>query len=402
VKVALLARSAHPLHAPGGLERAVYEIARHLERAGAEVVLVTRPAESSGRFPGELCSVPYGALPGVRHGRALDRTLLYPAFAARVGRVAAQLVREGRADVVLGHGLAGLGYARARRRDRELRAPLVLNPHGMEEHRARGARRLALARLRALSREAASLADRVIATDTAMREDVTRLMGVEPGRVVVIPNGVDAAALRALTPEDPRAFVAAALPELRAAEPLLLSVGRLEGYKGFLECAQALGSLAAGGSLPASWAWAVVGDGPERGRLARAVSGLRGHVHLVGRVAEPLLHALYARADLFLHAPRYEGSSLVTLEAMVHGLSVVATAVGGIPDKVRHGEIGWLVAPDDVSDLGDAVRAALADPGERQARGARARALAEQAFGWPAIAQATLRVFESLLREARA
>src|SRR4029434_7250375 len=74
-------------------------------------------------------------------------------------------------------------------------------------------------------------------------------------------------------------------------------------------------------------------------------SGQEPRVHLLGRVDETLLHALYARADLFVHATHDEGSSLVTLEAMAHGLPVVATRAGGIPDKVTDRETGRLVEP---------------------------------------------------------
>ena len=75
-------------------------------------------------------------------------------------------------------------------------------------------------------------------------------------------------------------------------------------------------------------------------------------MRLAGRVGDGVLHALYARADAFVHATRYEGSSLVTLEAMAHGLPVVATRAGGIPDKVVDGETGLLVAPGDVAGAG--------------------------------------------------
>ena len=44
MRVALLSRGAHPLHEPGGMERAVYHLAKHLQRRGVETVLLTRPA----------------------------------------------------------------------------------------------------------------------------------------------------------------------------------------------------------------------------------------------------------------------------------------------------------------------------------------------------------------------
>ena len=238
MKVALLSRGAHPLHDPGGMERAVYLLAKHLRRRGADTVLVTRPATRDGVFPGRVVTVPYGDA-GRGHGRVLSRTVHYPAFARRVGEAVAEMVRAGEVDVVDAQGLTALGYGRLRRRDPSLHAPLVMNPQGLEEHKAGGLKRVALARLRALSREAARLADRVVATDEATRADVPRYLGVDAARVIVLPNGVDTDEIEAATPREPRAAAEAALPALLGADPVFLSVGRIEAYKGLDDTAGA-------------------------------------------------------------------------------------------------------------------------------------------------------------------
>lgn len=199
-----MSRSAYPLHDPGGMERAVYLQAKHLQARGVDTVLVTRPATRDGAlFPGELVTVPYGSRRAGAHGRILDRTVHYPAFSARVGEAVARLVRDRTIDIVDAQGLTALGYGRLRAGDRELRAPLVMNPQGMEEHKAGGLKRLALTRLRALSQEAARLADRVVATDDATRDEVPRLLGVPAEKVVVLPNGIDPDEIALLTPADP-------------------------------------------------------------------------------------------------------------------------------------------------------------------------------------------------------
>jgi glycosyltransferase involved in cell wall biosynthesis len=397
MRVALVARSAHPLHEPGGLERAVYLQARHLRARGVDTVLVTREAThgDAAGFPGEVVTVPYGA-GRLRHGRVLDRTLRYPAFARRAGDVVARLVREGRVEVVDAQGLCALGYARLRARDPSLRAPLVMNPQGMEEHKTRGLKRLALARLRALSREAAQRADRVVATDEATRDEVPRLLGVDPAKVVVLPNGVDPDEIADLTPPDPRRVAEDALPALRGASPLLLAVGRLEPYKGVGDILGAALRLAEGGRLPPSWALVVVGGGAAD-RPAAAAS-LRGHVHFAGRVSDARLHALYACADVFVHAARYEGSSLVTLEAMAHGLPVVATRAGGIPDKVVDCETGRLVAPGDTAALAEAIASLAADPARARAMGERGRARLLERFTSARLVDRTLALYDELLR----
>lgn len=402
MRVALLSRAAHPLHDPGGLEQAVYQLARQLQAHGVETVLFTRPATQAGRFPGEVVEVRYAALRAGAHGRVLDRTLNYPGFARRLGEAVAARVRAGQVDLVHAQGLTALGYGRLRRRDPALRAPLVMNPQGLEEHKTSGIKRLVLTRLRRLSREAARLADRVIATDTASIDEVRRHLGVEPARIAVLPNGIDPAEIRAATPADPRAIVHGALPGLAGASPLLLSVGRLEAYKGFGDVLEALGQLQARDALPPAWAWAVVGVGPLAPVLRRRAGvALRDRVRLVGRLPEALLHALYARADLFVHATRYEGSSLVTLEAMAHGLPVVATRAGGIPDKVRDGESGRLVAPGDVPALAAAIAELAASAPLRRAFGERGRERAQSEFAWPVLAARTLALYQELLEARR-
>ncbi len=397
MRVALLSRAAHPLHEPGGLERAVFQLAKHLEARGVETVLLTRTATRPGRFPGAVIMVPYGATRGVPHGRVLDRTLHYPAFTRRLGACAAELVRSGRVDVVHAQGLAALGYGRLRRRDQRLRAPLVMNPQGMEEHKAGGLKGLALARIKRLSREAARLADRVIATDQATRDEVPRLLGVAPERVVVLPNGIDDEEIRSATPPDWERVTRQALPLLRSADPVFLSVGRIEAYKGFGDILAAFERLEEQGRLPRSWAWVVVGSGGySRVLERRRRHGIAGHLALAGRVSETLLHALYARADVFVHATHYEGSSLVTLEAMAHALPVVATRAGGIPDKVDQ-TTGRLVEPGDVAGLAAALAELSAGKGVRRRLGAAGRERVRRDFGWDRIAERTLALYAELL-----
>jgi glycosyltransferase involved in cell wall biosynthesis len=385
------------------MEKAVYLQAKHLQARGVDTVLLTRPATCNGGvFPGEVVKVPYPERFGLVHGRVLDRTVNYPTFAERLGEVVAAMVHEGRVDVVDAQGIAGLGYGRRRRRDASLRAPLVVNPQGMEEHKTTGVKRLALARVRALSRAAARLADRVVATDEATRAEVPRYLGVDPARVVVLPNGIDADEIRDLTPPEPGRRVHDAFPALADASPVLLSVGRVEAYKGLADVAAAVSRLARDGALPPRWAWVVVGSGPAAGSLVRGLPGaVATRVHLAGRIPDGLLHALYERADVFVHATRYEGSSLVTLEAMAHGRPVVATAAGGIPDKVVDGVTGRLVPPADIAALAGAIRDVLADPERRRRMGERGRAHVLARFAWPVLVERTIAVYEELLLEAR-
>jgi len=407
LRVALLARSVHPLHGVGGLERHVYDLVHHLARRDIRVTLITKPPTAllEGAVPGEvsrlfdadpgrvtLVTVPYVTFPGAgrRGTTVVDRATAYPVFGWRAGRVAVKLARTGAADIVHALGASGLGYAMARRRHEET-VPFVFNPQGLEEFGGTHPgfarlKRLAYTPLQQAVRTCASAADAVLATDRALVEPVRRHLAVDDARIHVVPNAVDLEAIdRQRAAADPAG--ARARLGLAGGERLLLSVGRLEENKGFHVLARALGTLA-GASPDARWRWVLVGDGPYRATIAAAIdaAGLGSRVRLAGRAPDAELASLYAAADLFVHPTLYEGSSLVTLEAMAHGKPVVATRAGGLPDKVIPGETGWLVEPGSAAALAGALATALRPDAPLDALGRAGRALVERTFAWPAVA----------------
>jgi starch synthase len=87
----------------------------------------------------------------------------------------------------------------------------------------------------------------------------------------------------------------------------------------------------------------------------------------------------------------------VTLEAMAHGLPVVATRAGGIPDKVLEGVTGRLVAPGDADALATALADVAGDPARREEMGRRGRARAQAEFAWERIIERVLALYRSLL-----
>jgi glycosyltransferase involved in cell wall biosynthesis len=187
-------------------------------------------------------------------------------------------------------------------------------------------------------------------------------------------------------------------------EAVLLSVGRLEFNKGFDVLAEALGRAVVDSSLgQRPWRWVIVGSGPFRREIESAVDrrGLTARVLLTGRTSEADLHAWYEGATVFVHPTRYEGSSLVTLEAMAHRRAVVATNAGGLPDKVRPGTNGWLVESDDVAGLAAAVVDALSDQARLTAFGAAGRAIVEREFSWPVLVGRQIALYESLVDQRR-
>jgi glycosyltransferase involved in cell wall biosynthesis len=420
LRVAVVARSVAPLHGAGGLERSVFDLVRYLASHDVIVTLITRPPLGAGGDLGPAGSaaasidaridtvfVPYRTFPfaGRRGTTVIDRSTAYPMFGLNAGKAALELVRAGGIDLVHGFGASVLGYARSRR---QAQAPLVLNPQGMEEFgatdpsRAR-VKRAAYLPLRKAVRACAAAADRVIATDRSLEAAVRAHLGVPTERVRVIPNALDLPIL------DRLASAAAAGEARRRSgigpdEPILLSVGRLEANKGFHVLAAALAALHQHGTaLGSAWRWVIVGDGPQRTRLERVVTGagLRPHVLFAGRTDDRALHAWYEAATLFVHPTLYEGSSLVTLEAMAHRRAVVATSAGGLPDKVRPNVNGWLVPPGDPSALAAAISGALGDRDRLARLGAAGRTIVEREFSWEAAGAATLGMYDELLPDRR-
>ena len=116
-----------------------------------------------------------------------------------------------------------------------------------------------------------------------------------------------------------------------------------------------------------------------------------------GRLTDADLHAWYAAATLFVHPTLYEGSSLVTLEAMAHRRAIVASRAGGLPDKVKPRQNGWLVEPGKADALGAALSGALSQRERLIEMGAESRRIVEREFAWPAVSRRLLDLYNELL-----
>ena len=290
----------------------------------------------------DRCPTSHFRLRTVAGTTILDRSTAYPIFGHRAGRLAARMASAGEIDIVHGLGASVLGYATAPL-DADARVPLVLNPQGLEEFGATDPSRAPLKRLgywplRVAVRRAAHSADRVIATDRSLVEPVISHLEIGKGAVRVIPNAIEPGGLRSARFAVARQALRAELG-LQPEDVLLVSVGRLEANKGFDVLIRALGALVRQKALPARWRWVLVGDGPMRESLQRALDaeGLASFVVMRGRASVEDLHGWYEASTLFVHPTLYEGSSIVTLEAMAHRRAVVASRAGGLPDKVIPG-----------------------------------------------------------------
>ena len=172
---------------------------------------------------------------------------------------------------------------------------------------------------------------------------------------------------------------------LESRRPLILSVGRLVEKKGFFDLLDACAELAGEGR---TFHCAIYGDGPLREALQARCDhlGLAETVTLAGARSQRELVRLFQRADVFALTPFITGDGdrdgvpNVLVEAMACGVPVVSTAVGGIPELVRHGENGLLAPPHDAPAVARHLGELLADVDRRHAMGAKARVTVEESF----------------------
>lgn len=175
----------------------------------------------------------------------------------------------------------------------------------------------------------------------------------------------------------------------------LLSVGSIVPRKGFDVLLRALATLK---DLP--WSLTIAGD---RSRDVQASAqldddldrfALHDRVQLLGAVSSAVLESLYQNADLFVLASRYEGYGMAFAEALAHGLPVVATTGGAIPETVPS-TAGILVAPGDAEQFAQALRRLMTDRQLLEKLSSGARQAANHQPDWQQSAQLFSEVLQS-------
>jgi glycosyltransferase involved in cell wall biosynthesis len=162
----------------------------------------------------------------------------------------------------------------------------------------------------------------------------------------------------------------------------LLSIGSVVPGKGYDLLIAALVTLA---DMP--WRLTIAGDRTRNPAAAAQLDadieayGLGDRVAVLGAVLPERIDELYLASDIFVLASRFEGYGMALAEAIAHGLPVVSTTAGAIPDTVPAGA-GLLVPPDNTTALAQALRRLIADPPERQRLATNARAAAAKLPTW--------------------
>jgi glycosyltransferase involved in cell wall biosynthesis len=348
------------VHGPrnvGGDTTVLLHTLEHLDRGRIDAVVAATPdCEGWQRFVDLQSRAPFTLLPldmGVtgtdpgspRRGRLSDALLLARALAKLL-----DIIRRHRVGVVytLDRSRAVLLAAVAARLTRR---PLVFHAHYPYYSNTRVVRSAA----------------RVVAISQFIRSEYEQ-RGIDPSRIQVIYNGIDAVRYEAGDRGGARAQLG-----IGPDEHLVLLPGRLSRYKGQVELLEAMPAILE--AVPTARVVFAGYDSPELGDLAVPNAGSVGAVlqvraaelgiaeHMILTGATDRMADLYAAADVVACPSWAEPFGLVVAEAMAAGCPIVGAASGAIPELLEHERGGLLVPPRDARALGEAVVRLLADNG---------------------------------------
>ncbi|HVB45956.1 MAG TPA: glycosyltransferase family 4 protein [Streptosporangiaceae bacterium] len=349
--------SAHYPPSPGGMAKVVEHLAAQQRTRGYEVDVLTsldarvRPDDVQPDKP-------------VKRLRSWEiaHTLIIPGLVGELLRlprssvvhlhVAQAYIPEA---VYVAHRLRGLPYV--------AHLHLDVGPSGWAGFMLRAYKPLVLARvLRAA-------AVTVVFTE-GQRTAISAKYRLDPGKVVVIPNGVDTSFFR---PGDRR------LPSTADSRPRLLFVGRLSSQKNLGQLLHALDGVSD------RFDTTLVGGGEQEAELKQAVAEMRlKNVRFHGPANGTGLLELYRRADVFVLPSEREGMPLVLLEALAMGLPIVATDIPGSRELVVDGENGYLVPVGDPAALRRALLNSVSDADKYRKMSEASRRIAAH-YSWSAV-----------------
>jgi len=229
-------------------------------------------------------------------------------------------------------------------------------------------------------------AHRVIALTAVEAQNLERL-GVEPGRIRIIPNGVDLGEFENM-------------PVQRGSDSdiTILFVGRCyPRQKGLEYLVKAIQLLPSRHKVHLKIVGEDWGGLQNLRALARSLA-VEEQVTFTGPLPRCEVIRAYGSADIFVLPSLFEPFGIVLLEAMAAGLPVVASRVGGIPNVVLDATTGLLVPPGDSRALAQALEQLIFDPLLRRRMGDAGR-LKAAAYSWDLLLPRILKVYAEAITE---
>lgn len=349
----------------GGAERVCLTLLKNINRERFDVVpiLLTRPWEKDNIFVRELRKEGYeiAEIPV-----ALQETGDYLRV-PRCFKLAWRLLKGGGFDLLHTHGyfadIVGIPAARL------IGLPTLSTCHGYIPSTWN------VRLYNAIDRIALKFGTQVLAVSEGIRQDLVD-SGVSSNRVRVVVNAVGPAE---------NSNLAQTSGEARRRSHGIGSNDFVAGYVGRLSAEKGLNHFLAacvelvGNGVPLRAL--IVGDGPQRTELEHLSRQLGFGDRVVFAGFQEDIAQWLPGMDVFVLPSLTEGTPMALLEAMAHGVAVVASAVGGVPQVINHGETGLLVSPGNAGELSSAVLTLYKDSVTRRRLAQNALTLARTRFG---------------------
>ena len=331
----------------GGAERVWSTLADRFAARGDEVVLAVDLDGDRPTF-GDA-SDPRVVILGARHVGATLRL--------------AELLREFRPDVALAAISGSCVKLVAATVLARSRVPVVVSYHGFEEYRTGHLAKFAYWGMPMMNRRAA----RIVAVSDGLHRELVERWGADPAKTCRIhnPATIDLSG------------AAATAADLAERPDVVLAAGRLSPEKGVDVLLDAFARVKRPGAR-----LIIAGDGSERGRLEHRARdlGIAERITFLGQVND--IRPLYRQTRVLAVPSRTEAFGMVVVEALAHGLPIVATACTGPTEILDGGRFGRLVPVEDPAAMAAGIDLALADPGDPAPRFERAAHFSfEKGFG---------------------
>lgn len=358
----------------GPIQRNALKQATYFAEQGDSVTIV------SNTFPKSTPSVRFVFSKACQRSFRLGTLLPELTFSLNGGRVIEKLIKTGKVDCCVAHGHSvSLGLVPLKKR---YAVPFVVVAQSDIFNRPFGTYPLLLSIYYMIcSAYAYRNANHVAVVGRHMIKRVQRF-SKDLSRISVIPNGIDPDEFSFHKKQNSVTFS-------RKAECEILYVGRLSPEKGCSTLIRALSKI-----RDLDIRCTIIGDGSQKKKLERLALrlGVAEICDFKGKLQREFLGSIYKGSDIFVCPSVDEPQGVVILEAMLFCCPIVASEVGGIPDMLKHGQTGLLVAPKDPERLAVAIRRLYVDSALRTKIAQKAKVSVEN-FRWENV----LRLFREML-----
>lgn len=374
-----------PPNGAGAVETAVHNISKHLAERGHDIYVIdfARDMDRISPYKVKFVFSHVGS-----HGK-VEHVLSGIGFGLMSSFQIFKLLKREKFDVVhFNNQFSGLWGIRVAR---HFGVPSVYTVHSAAW--GLGGEGVALRNRFTLGQEIVCMksASRVIVVSEYLRERITNCLGVDTGKVAVVPNGVDTDVFKpSICSSNLRDKVSP------RGEIVILNVARIAPYKNQMALLKAFGLLSEKNLRAKLLFVGPIDDRAYFSEIQKVIfeRKLRDSVTIFGQTSFLTLLQLYSLADIVVLPSITEGLPLAVLEAMACGKAIIASNIG--PNKELLDGIGVLVDPCDEKCLASSLSSLIEDPRTREKMGNQARTVAMKDYTWDAITKRVEQVYTEL------